>query len=225
MKTGSSDLYVYALAEPGLPRQFTILGRRLHRLPLGDVAAVIERGAPAEFTTESVQRQHDLITRLASREAALLPARFGSSVDEATLRSLVSKRGAEIREALAEVRGCVQMTIRVFGPRHMASSEPSPAPRSGTEFMERLRERRRSAPGEVEVVRTVVGDAARSERVVTGANGLLTIFHLVARTDLDRYRSLASTLLAKPELVAPLEPQTVTVTGPWPVFAFAPALF
>jgi len=50
MKPGSERLYVYALTEPGLPRFFTVLGRRLHNLPIDDVAAIIQRREPPEFT-------------------------------------------------------------------------------------------------------------------------------------------------------------------------------
>src|SRR6476620_5247854 len=82
MKPGSEGLYVYALTEPGLPRFFTVLGRRRQNLPIDDVAAVIERGERPEFTTDAVRQQHDIVSRLTSRLAVVLPARFGSVTDE-----------------------------------------------------------------------------------------------------------------------------------------------
>ena len=78
MTARNDRLYVYALAEPGLPRQFTVLGHRLRSLPLDGVDVVIEHRPPPDFTTDAVRRQHAIVTRLASRQPAILPARFGS---------------------------------------------------------------------------------------------------------------------------------------------------
>jgi hypothetical protein len=47
----------------------------------------------------------------------------------------------------------------------------------------------------------------------------LTVFHLVPLERLDVYRRRASGLQSM------LPRHVVTVTGPWPVFAFAPELF
>ena len=68
MTARNDRLYVYALAEPGLPRQFTVLGHRLRSLPLDGVEVVIEHRPPPDFTTDAVSRQHAIVTRLASRQ-------------------------------------------------------------------------------------------------------------------------------------------------------------
>ena len=124
---GSEGLYVYALTEPGLPRCFTVLGRRLRNLPIDDVAAIIERREPPEFTTDAVRQQHDIITRLTSRLPVVLPARFGSVTDEPSLRALVSRHRLEILAAFEQARGCAQMTVRVFGPGDRIHEASRPA--------------------------------------------------------------------------------------------------
>ena len=71
-----------------------------------------------------------------------------------------------------------------------------------------------------EIIRRELGALARAERAEAGERGVrLVVYHLVARRLISRYRRRASVL---PTL---LTPYTVTVTGPWPVFAFAPELF
>jgi hypothetical protein len=151
------------------------------------------------------------------------------------LRSLVSRRRKEIVAALEQVRGCAQMTVRIVtptGPRvptvstlprgsaGARSGDSVSSARTGTEFLERRLERARHVPPEVETLRRELGSLVRSERVAAGEReGLVTVFHLVSHQELDAYRRHASGLASK------LQPRTVSVTGPWPVFAFAPDLF
>ena len=220
MKPGGEGVYVYALTESGLPRSVTVLGRRLRNLPIDDVAAIVERREPPEFTTDAVRRQHDIITRLTGRLPVVLPARFGSVTDECSLRALVARHRLEILAALEQARGCAQMTVRVFGPGEAMREESRPAVRTGTEFLERARERSKHAPPEAATVRAAMSAYVKAERIAMGErSGLLTLFHLVPRERLDVYRQRASGLQSM------LPEYAVTVTGPWPVFAFAPELF
>ena len=220
MKPGSEGLYVYALTEPGLPRFFTVLGRRLHKLPIDDVAAIVERRERPEFTTDAARQQHDIVSRLASRLSVVLPARFGSVTDESSLRALVSRHRLAILAAFEQARGCAQMTIRVFGQDAATPDAPRPVARTGTEFLERARERSNQVPLEAATVRAQMSAYVKAERIASGErNGLVTVFHLVPLERLDSYRRRASGLQSM------LPRHAVTVTGPWPVFAFAPELF
>jgi hypothetical protein len=220
MKPGSEGFYVYALTEPGLPRAVTVLGRRLRTLPIDDVAAIVERREPPEFTTDAVRQQHDIITRLTCRLPVVLPARFGSVTDESSLRALISRHRLEILAAFEQARGCAQMTVRVFRPGQAMREEPRPAARTGTAFLERARERSKHVPPEAAAVRAAMSAYVKAERIAAGErSGLLTVFHLVPRERLDAYRQRASGLQSM------LPGHAVTVTGPWPVFAFAPELF
>jgi hypothetical protein len=220
MKPGSEGLYVYALTEPGLPRFFTVLGRRVENLPIEDVAAIVERRERPEFTTDAVRQQHDMVSRLTSRLPVVLPARFGSVTDEPSLRALVSRHRDEILAAFQQTRGCAQMTVRIFGPDAGGREESRPAARTGTEFLERARERSKHVPAEAATVRAEMSAYVKAERIASGErSGLVTVFHLVPLESLDSYRQRASGLQSM------LPRHAVTVTGPWPVFAFAPELF
>ena len=212
-------VYVYALSSAGLPRRLSVLGRRLQCLDIGGIDAIIERSRTPDRSLEDVQFQHRLVSRLTARTPSLLPARFGSVVTEDALRSLVSERHVEIEEALRLVRNCEQMTVRVFGP---AADERAIDPQSvsGTAYLARRRERAHQRPPEAEIIRRELGSLVRAERAEAGERGFrLVAYHLVARRQVSRYSRRASVLQTL------LTPYAVTVTGPWPVFAFAPELF
>jgi hypothetical protein len=215
--TADEALYVYALVEPGLPRTFRLLGHGLHVLHMSGVGVVVERrrsrGAPEP---ETLKRQHELVVELDRRAGALLPARFGSLISRGALTALIATHADAILEALARVRGRRQMTLRVFGA--IESREPAASTASsGTEYLARRRERAHAVPDEVRTIRDVIGDVA-AERVAAGPSGIVAVYHLVPSRDIAAYRRKASTLQGI------LAPRQVTVSGPWPAFAFAPEL-
>ena len=214
------ELYVYALSSPGLPRRFSVLGRRLQCIAMGGVDAVVERTMPPQGTLDDVQRQHRVVSRLAERSAALLPARFGSSIAEEALRSLVEERHAGIRAALRQVRGCEQMTVRVFGAPDVEEGAASRVPQTGAAYLAQRRRLAHHEPPEVPVIRRELAEVVKAERVEGGRSGVrVTVYHLVPSRRLPQYRRRASVLQSL------LAPHAVTVTGPWPVFAFTPELF
>jgi hypothetical protein len=220
MARGERELYVYAITELGLPKRMRILGHSLQVVPVEHVQVVVERRrTPAAASPEVLQEQHAIVVELAGRSGALLPARFGSLVDEESLRAAVAEHQTELLEALNLVRGRQQMTVRVFGAPAEPIREPG-APTTGTQFLETRRARAHYIPPEAETIRSVLGRFAAAERVEPGERGLLvTVFHLVPRDELNAYREQASVLQSR------LASHQVTVTGPWPAFAFGPKLW
>jgi len=219
MRETDREVYVYALSSPELPRRLSVLGRRLNCLTIGGIDVIVERSGTPGRTLEDIQLQHRIVSRLAARASALLPARFGSMVTEGAVKSLVSERQDEIQEALRLVRNCEQMTLRVFGPaeREEATEPPSG---SGTAYLARRRERAHQRPPELEIISRELGALVTAERAEAGERGVrLVVYHLVARRLVSRYRRRASVLQTL------LTPYPVAVTGPWPVFAFGPELF
>jgi hypothetical protein len=182
---------------------------------------------------------HDAaVRRLAAAADAFLPARFGQTFrDETALRDAVAARATALAEALARVRGCVQMTLRWL---HDPAAIPTEAERLTASPVERSGDDARPAAGgpgtrylearlaalEMEgALPEVEGDLAalrphvRAERLRRGgAPGLLgTAYHLVRRDVLAAYRGVLDAL-PQP---APLRRQA---SGPWPNYAFAGAL-
>ena len=216
---GEADLYVYALSEPGLPQTLRLRGHSLRALTAGAIVAIVEPAKAPRPTVEAVQEQHDIVRELAARSTALLPARFGSRLPERALRSLIDRHRSTIAEALGKVRGRAQMTVRIFGEPDAPSKHAAQA-KSGTEFLEERRTRAHYLPPELAVVRQALGQIAAAERIEPGTGALrVTVFHLVANDSIEAYRERASSLQSL------LAPHRVTVSGPWPAFAFTPELF
>ena len=217
MAAGDAELYVYAIARAPLPARMRVLGRSLRTITIGRVAVIA--GSPparARVTADDLQQQHAVVVQLAARTDAVLPVRFGSAIARSALTTLVQERQSELVRALRLVRGRSQMTVRVFGTPDAV--DRSDARSSGTAFLEALRDRARHEPAEVDAFRRAVGRHAVAERVDVGDRRVrATIFHLVPRRSIAAYRRAASAAAAS-------LPCTVSITGPWPPFAFVPEL-
>jgi hypothetical protein len=201
-------------------------GERLEIVGDGAVVAVAARVTRAPRATSATLRRYDRVIRnLSLRFPALLPARFGTCFeDEAELQLVLRVREASFLRSLAHVRQRVQMTIRMSGVPEVSARRGAPraargsaAPVTGTSY---LRERAaaaaaaRSVPG-FDPVRAAVARWVRDERVEKrGADGPVTVHHLVPRASAEVYRTAV-------EREAESAGFRVTVTGPWPPYAFA----
>lgn len=226
----TSILYLYALVdeEPPGPLGEGIAGEPLRLVHASGIAAVTGvLSASPRPDRETLEKQDAVVRGLAERYSALLPARFGEAfADEPALAERIASHAPGLADALALVRGCVQMTLRIFG-----DGEPEPAPTApdaaaelawgaGTRFLaarQRERERARSLP-EIAPLREAVRSHLRAERMVRHETGRLlgTAYHLVPRAETAAY--LAALEAARERL----GPRRVAVTGPWPPYAFAP---
>lgn len=221
----SAILYLYALVdgEPSAPLGEGIAGEPLRLLPRGGISAVAgDLPARPNPDRETLERQDAVVRRLAESFGAILPARFGEAfADEAALAGRLGPREREIAEALALVRGCVQMTLRVFG-------EPEPAPEPdtatggpGTRHLaarRRQREWAHSLP-EIDPLRAALHPLLRAERIERHeAPGPLvgTAYHLIQRAQAGAY------LEALESARGWIGGRRVAATGPWPPYAFAP---
>ena len=219
-------IYLYALVDeaPTGPLGEGIAGEPLQILPQGKLATVTgqipERPRPDR---ETLERQDAVVRRLAGLFGAILPARFGEAfADEAALANRLAPREREVSEALSLVRGCVQMTLRVFGePDARPEPETVPAGGPGTRYLAARRreiERAHSLP-EIEPLREALRPLLRAERIErhAAAGPLLgTAYHLVLRGEAGAY---LSALEAAKERIGG---RRVAATGPWPPYAFAP---
>lgn len=211
-------LYVYALAELGLPRRFAVRGRKLQTIDIGAVSAIVEPvNAVPPVTEDAVRRQHALVMRLAQRADALLPVRFGAAFTAAELEAHLKAAQGVLLTAFQRVRGCVQMTVRIQTP---TIHEPAGAqPLSGTAYLTARSARARALRSAAARIRRAVSRLVVDQRIDEGKGELLgTVYHLIRSEDADRYRS------GLEAVTSPLGPFRLLVTGPWPVFAFVPQL-
>jgi len=219
MARDDGPLYVYALAEAPVASRLRILGRPLRTLRAGGLAAIVDgRDWQPSGEVHALQEQHEILVRLARRVPALLPVRFGSRLEEARLRAVLSEHETVITAALDHVRDCCQMTLRLIGPPDVTT--PSDVRTDGgAAYLRSRRARLVHRPAEVHAVGEALGTLVRDERVESGHAGIrATVFHLVPRERIETYRTRALVLQQA------LAPVRLTITGPWPPFAFAPQL-
>ena len=222
-------LYLYAIVDARPPGP---LGKGIARRPL-DVARVgrawivFERAAARPPTKTALVAHDRVVRRVAGASSAVLPLRFGSTVaDRAALAELVAPLSSGIGRALERVRGAAQLTLRVHGARAQRRIPEGAGPgtrwlaarfaRSQVPEIAALTEATRGLVREVRIQRHD-RDPERPPppRRSATAHLLATVYHLVAREDVARWRAAVERALPH---VAPV---TVTATGPWPPYAFA----
>jgi hypothetical protein len=215
-----SGLYVFGLAgQKAAP--FVAAGHRIEFVKTGDVYAAVERVTrlPA-VSEETLRTQHDVVAHIAGRVAALLPARFGAFLEVRELRAIVAGRHEAILEALALVHGRTQMTARLLGPEAPAAIPAALEPaKTGTEY---LTSRRAAVtlpqmPAALSAVAAAVRGIVVTERIEPGRGRVIaTLYHLLDKSLVEEYKAA----------LAPIPPPggelALSVTGPWPPFAFAP---
>jgi hypothetical protein len=208
-------IYLYAIAEEldGLPDVRGLDGAPLaHRSVEGlDLVVSEHGGAELDASQEAVLAHARVVEALVERSAALLPARFGRGFrDEDALREAIAGRAASLRDALAQVRGCVEVGVRVVAPE----PGPPPAAESGRAYMEA----RLAHTEEARKLHDPLAALARAATRTVGATPrlLLSGAYLVEPGALEGFRRRVSELeAAHPEL-------TFVTTGPWPPYSFAP---
>jgi hypothetical protein len=217
-----SGVYLYALlgaipvAGPGVG----VRDEPLRIVEIGGLLALVGDVPEAlPPSTATLTAQDAVLRRLATGVDAVLPARFGTLLaDDAALAEALVPRRSELTQALVQVAGCEQMTLRVWGEQAAPLAEAAGAgPGPGARYLA-SRRRARQVP-EVEALRHCLGTLVRAERAERHDRPplLATVQHLVPRGQSARY-------LAEVEAAAPrLHPWRVTVTGPWLPYAFSEA--
>jgi hypothetical protein len=178
------------------------------------VFVIAERTHAPEATATTLRAHDRVVRRIAERVNAVLPFRFGSvAEDPKTVVALVGPLQPLVDKALAQVRGCVQFTLRVRGePARPRARAPRGGP--GTRFLTALVEAKRVpeiAPL-TKATRPFVR-ASRSERHDRPPL-LASVYHLVPRGRERAYRAAVERSLAALEV-------SVRVAGPFPPYAFA----
>ncbi len=216
-----SAIYVYALQDrPG--RRRVLLGHVIEIIPVEGIYAAIERRAAVPRMSEAALRvQHQIVVRLGRTADAILPARFGAVLDAKELQRVVRLRRGVLVKGFEQVRGREQMTVRIFGPvRRPGIGAPLKA-RSGTEYLGQRRTSRATLPRSAALISRAVRGLVSAEQI-GGARGSIqaTLNHLVTRGRATEYKALVrGTVAGMGSRV------TVTVSGPWPPFAFVPDLW
>jgi hypothetical protein len=210
-------IYLYAVAEgiDELPPVAGVDGAALERRQVAGLDLVVSEGAPSgiEPTEEAVLAHARVVEALVPRSNALLPARFGRAFsDEGLLEAAVRDGAPALREALARVRGCVELGLRVVGEEH----GPSRAAPSGRAYMEERLAKTTEAEELAEQLHEKLASLARTSvrEIATTPRFLLSGAYLVEPDRVDRLRARVWELeAAHPKL-------SFACTGPWPPYSF-----
>ena len=123
------SLYVYCICDGSESEAFGgavgLGGAAARVLKFGRVAAVVgdvEDGARVAATGENVSA-HNRVCSHALASVTPLPARFGTLVAEARLAGYVAASEAALVSALARVRGCVEMGVKIRDDAARAKDE------------------------------------------------------------------------------------------------------
>jgi hypothetical protein len=204
-------IWVYGIGErPELPPP---RGPGLAQAPLdavreGELVAVISRHDDSPGALDNLW-EHERVVEEIMADRAVLPARFGTTLDdEAALRQVLAERGAEFLAALARVRGRVEVGIRAVE----LTEAPPEAATTGRAYLEAKLERGRSAAA---VHETLAGLAVEVSRGPTRADEVLRASYLIEAPALAPFRATVEHLQhAHPDLA-------LLCTGPWPPYSFA----
>jgi hypothetical protein len=232
-------LYVYCLSdEPGAaPSEGLegVGGARVRLFESGGLSVVVSdfEGERAPITREGL-RAHNRVNAHVLARVTPLPFRFGTLADEGRLNSYVESNARALREALARVRGRVEMSVKVrLGPdaevdaraeKETAAPEVRAGARgSGTAFLlakrrEMMGEESLKARAEEAAARlaSTVGALARESDVRLTPEGPIVVraSHLVGRADVAEYRARLR------EAGARAGGMLLLLSGPWPPYSF-----
>jgi hypothetical protein len=224
-----SVLYLYALVSdpPGGDVGRGLRRERLQILPGRGFHVIVGRMDTApEAAAATLQRHDATVRRIAATVDAILPIRFGAVVpDEDTAARLLMPRAIELAGRLVHVRGREQMTLRLFGSRGPGRPPPAllvEAPAGsrlgpGARYLaERKRLLHTMAVPELDPIRPLLDGLVADERVQRHATPplLASVYHLVPRGRRAQYRLRVARAATR------LAPLRLTVSGPWPPYAF-----
>jgi hypothetical protein len=209
------SLLLYAVADASSDAITTsgVGGRRLRAVGDGPLVAIVSahQHRPQDATWASI-RQYDAALEQLMSTRAILPARFGSLLADATAaESLLAERENEWRAGLDDVRGAVELGIRTAWHRANECRHES-----GSAYMRSQLELRRRAR-EVAATLEPLAMLARASRcaVFPRPDTPMRAAYLLDRERSREFASLVSRLdsdLAGIDLVC---------TGPWPPYSFS----
>jgi hypothetical protein len=195
---------------------FVVEGRRIEFIKVENLFAAIDRRQkPPTVSEAELRSQHEAVTAIFSRVDDLLPVRFGAWIERRELTEVVARQKTAIVDALELVRGRVQMTIRFVArsPAARHDRRSGGRPETGTAYLQRRRNMEPLMPPAATPMKIAVRELVVAERVNPGsARGAASLYHLIARHSVAAYMAA----------MLPFQSETVTVSGPWPPFAFAP---
>lgn len=164
-------------------------------------------------------RTYEKIVAAFHASRTIIPLRYGCVVgDRSVVLDLLAKRQADYQRLLEELRGRVEMGLRLLGDY---SPEAPRASGAGSRYLECARRRQTGLTAAEEywtdrLCGLLSGLCARQKKEARSSCGarLLSLYFLIARGEVDRFRELVRQLTLPPDM-------KLLVSGPWPPYNFA----
>lgn len=208
-------IYLYGVIEPGAsaPETTGLDGQPLEVVPAGQVAGLTSRHEGSAFTpAPEALWAHDRVLEAAMGCGPVLPARFASTFpDPGGLVESLQREGADLRRRLDDVRGCVELAVRLLLPASDCS-----LPGDGRGYLNaRLLQRQESRRAIEQTLEPLSKHAVKSHRSpIGGDSGTLSASYLVRVGEVEDFAERVRRLS---EHHAEL---SLSCTGPWPPYSF-----
>lgn len=205
-----------------------ISGAGVDQIKVEDFSLLVsefEGDSPPPVTRDNVLA-HAAVVSSVLNETTPLPFRFGTIVGEDELRSYIASHKAALEARLAELRGCVEMSVKIISNTdpEITDSVHTVGKSPGAQFLEEKRreilggERRSKEAKQVAAwLDEQVGIYVQQEEISLCPTEKLIVAaaHLVSREQLTEYRDrVAEARKTRPEL-------HFLVSGPWPPYTFS----
>jgi hypothetical protein len=227
-------IYLYAITdqpEAPVPAEPGLEGISVFTLTYQDIAAVVSSLTTAEVSpTEDNLWRHEAVVETLMADRAVLPVRFGTLLaDEVAAQNVLAAHYADFVASLKQVRGRVELSLRVLWEEDTPPPQPSPARGGGGKrrdgrayLMARLEEerqrqaRRQQAEALAKELHTPLARLAAesTQQVLITPRMLLTAAYLVDRDQVAAFQREVKALSADHSALRLL------CTGPWPAYSF-----
>jgi hypothetical protein len=200
--------YMYAVVE-GLPPAWrpppaVVTAASVDRRPLGPLLLLGSRlDAVPPANPKTLALHHDVVASTLDA-LAVLPFRYGTAVADADADAWLAAQRATIEAALAQVRGCVEMSVKLLRLDGGLEQQGGPGETELRALAEQL------------VDRAGI-EQWRYRPAGTGGNVVASVAFLLPRADLAEFLARIAPVASRALGVA------VVPTGPWPAYSFVPA--
>ena len=189
----------------------------LHTVAEGQLEAVVsEHSEPRIEPTAAALGDFERTVRALMDRAPILPAQFGSVLDDkAGVRDFLRQRSEDLLARLEQVRGAVEIGLRASW-RDGGGVVPTERPKSGTSYRRDRLELRQHARRVAHQLDPLTALALSSRRVIAPRPDLPVLdAYLVDRGRVDEFVALVE------RLSGGLDDVDLVCTGPWPPYSFA----
>ena len=208
-------LYAFVHRLSSLPARTGVAGEELQLRQFDGVDAVIGTiDAPVAESVDSALAHGLVGEALLECADAVLPARFAKPfADDMALENATTPRLTELQARLADVAGCVELSVRISAPPPAATR----APADGTSYLRALAAATVERDSQIADTHGALAAHALDSRVepLTRGDSLFRGAYLVRRLEVDAFA------LEVDRLGARFPDASIVCTGPWAPSSFA----